>query len=231
MGLNYRIEYTNLTFDLKSKAIKKFVDTAAMRGYRSVVLTYNNVGLAKRYIQQKGYDLLVVTVMGFPSDNYSLSILDDAYKYDYDELDLVLPINEYYYSYPPYLDKIEKFIKFVKKSLTSELLGANNRKICKPVKLIIETALMRDKEHQIKELCSLAKRCDIDAIKTNTGLIKRAHPDDLLEDVRIIKKYWKKDIKASGGIKTLEQAEKLVKAGATLIGTSTDLYEKVSHED
>jgi len=38
VGLNYRIEYTNLTFDLKSKAIKKFVDTAAMRGYRSVVV-------------------------------------------------------------------------------------------------------------------------------------------------------------------------------------------------
>lgn len=222
MDISGYIEYTNLKMNLPSKEVKRFIDTAAERGYRSVVLTYNNIGLAKSYINRKGYDLKVVTVLGFPSDNYKFSILDD-YKNDFDELDIVLPIQDYYYSYPPYYEKIEKILKFVKEKMTGTLLNARGKKISKPLKLIIETAMMRAKPMQIKELCEMAKKCGVNCIKTNTGLIKRKGFEDLVEDINLIKKNWKGEIKASGGIYKKDDAEILVKAGATLIGTSKDI--------
>jgi deoxyribose-phosphate aldolase len=223
MKYNKYIEYTNLKAKARSKEILQFVDIAGERNYRSVVVTYNNAGLAKRHIEKKKYDLKVVTVMGFPSDNYSSSILEDVYKDDYDELDFVIPVNDYYYNYPPYLNRIESYLKHLKSCLTSDILGIDGNKIGKPIKFIIETALMRAKDMQIKELCDLAKRCEINVIKTNTGLIKRANFKDLIDDVTIIQKYWNGDIKASGGIKSLADVEVLVKAGVTLIGTSTDV--------
>jgi deoxyribose-phosphate aldolase len=223
MEINKHIEFTNLNMRATSKEITKMVNLAAERGYRAVVLTHNNVGLAKRHISKRGYDLKAVTVMGFPSDNYSDRIVHEDYTSEYDELDIVMPIQDYYYNYPPYLDRIESFLNYIKGKLEGEILGSDGKKTHKPIKLIVETALMRAKDMQIKELCELAKKCDINVIKTNTGLIKREKFQDLLEDVQIIKKYWRGDIKASGGIKTKESAAALIAVGATLIGTSNDL--------
>lgn len=224
MDISGYIEYTNLNMNLTSKEVKKFIDVAAERKYRSVVLTYNNIGLATNYIKSKKYDLKVVTVIGFPSDKYKFSILDDC-KDEFDEIDLVLPIQDYYYSYPPYYDRIEKVIIFVKDKLTGTIVDAQGKKVSKPLKLIIETTLMRAKPVQIEELCKLAKKCGVDCIKTNTGLIKRKGFEDLLEDIKLIKKNWRGEIKASGGIYTQDDAEILIKAGVTLIGTSKDICE------
>ena len=223
ISIDKRIEYTQLKLSITSKEIKKIVDLAAKRNYRSVVLSFPNIRVAKNRVANKKYDLKVVTVFGFPSDSYNYSIISTL-KNDFDELDMVLPIQQYYYSYPPYLDKIKKFIIHVKRQLTENIIK-NNKKIItqKPLKLIIETSLMRSKVMQIKELCKLAKECGVDVIKTNTGLIKRNKPEDLLEDIQLIKKYWNKDIKASGGIKDLEYAKKLIALGASYIGTSTDI--------
>jgi deoxyribose-phosphate aldolase len=220
--INKMIEYTKLNPTMTSKQVKIEVDLAALRGYRSIVLTYQNIGLARSYIRQKGYDLKVVVVLGFPSDNYNFGMLK-TFKNDYDEVDMVLPIQDYYFSYPPYLDKIEATIKYVKKEMESDVLAMNGKPFVKGFKLILETAYMRAKDMQVKELCELAKKCEVNVIKTNTGLIQRKGFEDLLEDVNTIKKYWQGDIKASGGIKKLEDAEILIKAGATLIGTSSDL--------
>ena len=222
MNIASCIEYTNLNPRLTSKEIKHVVDLAASRKYRSVVLTYNNISVAKNLISKNKYDLKVVTVYGFPFDQYSPSILTD-YKDFYDELDVVLPIQEYYFNYPPYLDIIANFLKVVKEKLSTGIVSINNKQISKTIKLIIETPLMRAKDTQIKELCKLAKDVGIDVIKTCTGLRRYKSINSLVNDVHIIRKYWKGSIKASGGIRTIQDCQKLIKVGATLIGTSSDI--------
>lgn len=213
MNIAKVIEYTNLNPSLRSKEIKKFVKTAVKRGYRSVVLTYNNLLVARQFIQSNNYDLKIVTVFGFPFDRYNPGILD-SYKNLYDDIDILIPINLYYYNNPPFMNHIERLLKTAREKLPN-----------KTIKFIIETTLMRDKNKQIKELCRLAKRCKVDVIKTCSGLIRNPFRrfEDLEEEIKIIKKYWRGPIKASGGIRTKEEVEKLVKLGVKLIGTSTDI--------
>ena len=214
MMLTKLIEFTNLNPSLNSKEIKEFVLLAAKRQYRSVVLPYNCCSVAKTVITQNNLDLKVVTVFGFPFDKYNRDILH-FYNRFYDEIDVLIPIHLYYYNYPPFLDEIEKLLKTVRSTLSD-----------KKVKFIIETTLMRDKSKQIKELCKLASNCNVDVIKTCSGIIKTPSRtfQDLLDEIKLIKKYWKKDIKASGGIRTIDEVKQLAKLGVKYIGTSTDIF-------
>jgi deoxyribose-phosphate aldolase len=85
------------------------------------------------------------------------------------------------------------------------------------VKVIIETGLLTNKEKVLA--CKLVKGAGADFVKTSTGFY--AH-GATVHDVRLIRKtvgeYF--GVKASGGIKTYEDAVKLIRAGATRIGTS-----------
>lgn len=86
----------------------------------------------------------------------------------------------------------------------------------KPVKVILEMALLTDAEkHTAAEICMEAGAA---FLKTSTGWNRGA----TVEDVRLLKEIAKDrvGIKASGGIRTLEQAFDLVVAGATRLGTS-----------
>ena len=206
--INEYVEYTNLNPKMELKNLKNLVRVAKERKYRSIVIPYFFCGTAKTLV--KGSDIKVVTVFGFPFDMYTQTILT-THKDDYDELDIVIPINLYYYNYPPKMNGIKAFFMQIKKLIPD-----------KKLKLIIETAMMRDKPKQIKELC-IASRDYIDVIKTNTGLIKRKSINDLYEDVKLIKKHWKKEVKAAGGIKTLEQVKELIKLGVDYVGTSADI--------
>jgi len=214
--MNKLIEYTNLNPALNSKEIKEFTLLAAERQYRSVVLTYNCCSVAKKLVDQNNLNLKVVTVLGFPFDRYNRDILQFYNKF-YDEIDVLIPIHLYYYNYPPFLNEIEKLLKTIRSSLPN-----------KRVKFIIETTLMRDKPRQIKELCKLAKKCGVDVIKTCSGLFKVPNRtfQNLVEEVNLIKKYWKKGIKASGGIKTRDEVKQLAKLGVKYIGTSTDIFKE-----
>lgn len=86
----------------------------------------------------------------------------------------------------------------------------------KSVKAILETALLTDEEKMIAaELCMDA---GVDFLKTSTGVYGGA----TVEDIRLLKEFSKGQagIKASGGIRTYQQAVELILAGATRLGTS-----------
>jgi deoxyribose-phosphate aldolase len=88
-----------------------------------------------------------------------------------------------------------------------------------PVKVIIETgALNYDQKVIATSLACAAKAA---FIKTSTGKISGA----TIEDVQLIRKIVDNDmkIKASGGIKTLEDVKKMIKAGANRIGSSSSV--------
>jgi deoxyribose-phosphate aldolase len=68
--------------------------------------------------------------------------------------------------------------------------------------------------------CKLSKEVGADFVKTSTGLLGG---EAIIKDVKLMRKTVGKDVgvKASGGIRTLEQALAMIKAGANRIGTST----------
>jgi deoxyribose-phosphate aldolase len=91
----------------------------------------------------------------------------------------------------------------------------------KVMKVIFETGLLTIDE--IKKLIEICAELDVNYIKTSTGIISQGAT---VESVKLMKTYTEGTnikIKASGGIRTREFAEELVRAGASRLGTSASL--------
>ncbi len=148
---------------------------------------------------------LVCTVIGFPSGattrRNKLYEAQEALELGAQELDLVMNIG------------------WLKSGLM-DALYEEVAEICEsssvPVKVILEMSLLSDEEKRIAaELCMDAGAA---YLKTSTGWNGGA----TVSDVRLLQEISRDrcGIKASGGIRTLEQAQELILAGATRIGTS-----------
>ena len=86
----------------------------------------------------------------------------------------------------------------------------------KVIKLIIETNLLSDDEKRM--ISQIAIDGGFDFIKTSTGI---GVDGATVEDVKLMKEIaGDKEVKASGGVRTLEAAIAMIEAGATRIGTS-----------
>ncbi|MEL7121712.1 MAG: deoxyribose-phosphate aldolase [Bacteroidota bacterium] len=88
----------------------------------------------------------------------------------------------------------------------------------KAVKIILETGMLS--EDEIKRLCELCNKSKPDFVKTSTGLLG---PGASTDAVQLLKGNLTDgiQIKASGGIRTHEQAREFVQLGATRIGSSS----------
>lgn len=217
------IELTNLKSP-KSKEIKEFVETAIVKGFYGVCLLSGDLLVASKY---KTDSLKLITVAGFPAihmyplikdKRYSLllgwytraeisKIKDIILQDTADELDIIFP---FYWYAKGNLKRIEWFIRGVKKRFK------------KPVKVIIELGTLIRSEEEIKKVCDLLKKCNIDFVKTNSGLIPQPSTIALPVSLRLLKKHTKYPIKASGGIRTLEDVKALIdEFGVARIGTSS----------
>jgi deoxyribose-phosphate aldolase len=85
-------------------------------------------------------------------------------------------------------------------------------------KVILETAMLND--HQKVTACNLAKMAGADFVKTSTGF---GPAGATVQDVALMRRTVGQDagVKAAGGIRTLEDVQRMVAAGATRIGTSS----------
>jgi deoxyribose-phosphate aldolase len=94
------------------------------------------------------------------------------------------------------------------------------RKVCEGriLKIIVETSLLT--RNELDRVAQTLIDNGIDYIKTSTGLVGDGAK---LDDIKFLKDYFGGmiKIKASGGIKTKEQAVAFIKAGADRIGTSS----------
>lgn len=157
----------------------------------------------------EGQDIQVVTVIGFPFgfEDTATKVAEtkEAIKNGADELDLVWSQTAFHsgMSWP----KIEI---------------AQIAKICheeeRILKVIIETAYLS--QDQIREACLICQDAGVDYVKTSTGY---APTGAKVEDIALMREVLPSaiGIKASGGIKTLDFALDLIKAGADRIGTSS----------
>jgi len=151
----------------------------------------------------KAQGVRVGSTVGFPLGANTLEIkvaeIKQAVKDGADELDVVM-------------NKVED-IRFGIKSVVKAAQG-------RLVKIIIETCYLSNAEKVLA--AKLIKAGGADFVKTSTGF---GEGGATVEDVRLLRKTVgeKFGVKASGGIKTKEQAEAMVKAGANRIGTSSGI--------
>ena len=190
------------------KDIHTLVNVAIKNKYYAICINSSNVLTAKNYIQNTlGTELTIVSVVGFPLGACSLATkvaeAKQALQDGADELDVVINIGKL---------KDGDF-NYVKNEL-SRIVRVSRGRI---VKAIIETCYLNREE--IKLACRACEKAKVDFIKTSTGY---GTGGATVEDVYFIKECVKGKIaiKASGGIRTREQAEELIRAGATRIGSS-----------
>jgi deoxyribose-phosphate aldolase len=103
----------------------------------------------------------------------------------------------------------------VESDIKSVVEAAKDRAL---TKVIIETSLLTDEEKEIA--CKLAANAGADFVKTSTGFSTGgATPQDIALMRKVVGPAI--GVKASGGVRSLEDAETMIKAGATRIGASS----------
>ena len=208
MEIGKYIDHTNLKMDATAKDITELCEEAIENGFETVCIHPCYVSLAKDLL--KDTNIGVCTVIGFPLGMNTPKVKSfeaiDAVENGADEIDMVINVgalkdNDY--------DYVKKEIELVRDDIDGKTL-----------KVIIETSLLT--EDEIIKMTEICNETFVHFIKTNTGFGSRGVS---LEDVEIINKHKNDvlEIKASGGIKTFDQMNKLIEAGATRIGTSSSV--------
>ena len=207
--LSKYIEHTNLSPTLTIADIDRLVREAKEYKLLGVCVPPFWVKRAKREI---GTDnIILVTVAGFPLGyNMTETKLDEiqrAIDNGADEIDVVWNISAFKTNMPWTKTEIAKCSK----------LAHDNQKL---LKVIIETAYLSDSEiEQASKLCADA---GTDFVKTSTGF---APAGAKAEHIKIMRQSVPAHVgvKASGGIKTYEQALQMIEAGADRLGTSSGI--------
>ena len=199
------IDHTNLRPDALHSDIEILCKEAIQYKFASVCINPVYVSYAKSILKDENPK--VCSVVGFPlgADSEEMKYAEARFLIfqGADEIDMVMNIS---------LLK-ERKIDLVKNEIKKVVEAADGN--C--VKVIIETSLLNQDEKALA--CNIVMESGAAFVKTSTGF---SSSGATLEDVRLIKKVVgdRVGIKASGGIKTKNEALKLIEAGATRIGTS-----------
>ncbi|MEE0204328.1 MAG: deoxyribose-phosphate aldolase [Oscillospiraceae bacterium] len=199
-----RCDHTLLRVDATQAEIQKLCDEGIQYGCASVCIPPCHVAGAKRYVGDK---LPICTVIGFPNGYMTTAAkafeAADAVRNGADEIDMVINLAMVK---DRCWDEVAADIAAVRESTQGKVL-----------KVIIETCLLTDEE-KIR-LCQIVSDSGADYIKTSTGF---STGGATREDVELLRKNSADHlkVKAAGGIKTLEDAEDMIRLGADRLGTS-----------
>ena len=209
MDYTKMIDHTLLRPEASKEQIRKLCLEAAEYGFHSVCVNSSYVYYCAGLL--KGTDVKVCTVIGFPLGAASTAVkaaeTRAAVSDGAGEVDMVIHVG---------------MIKsgdwdYVRQDIASVVEAASGRAI---VKVILETCLLTKEE--IVEACKICKEAGADFVKTSTGFSTGGAKE---EDVSLMRKTVGPDmgVKASGGIRSLEDAARMVKAGADRLGTSSGI--------
>ncbi|MCK5076909.1 MAG: deoxyribose-phosphate aldolase [Calditrichia bacterium] len=205
------IDHTILKPDATDSEVIKLCEEAAQYEFASVCVSPSYVNLAAKQLSNS--PVKVCTVVGFPSGAHNPEIkameTRQAIREGAKEIDMVINIGAL-------------------KSGNDELVYRDIRMVCEACedgraisKVIIETAFLTDDEKV--RVCKLAKKAKANYVKTSTGFAKGGAT---VEDVSLMKSVVGDagmKVKASAGIRTFEDAEKMIQAGADRIGASASI--------
>jgi len=207
MNLAGMIDHTLLRADASKAEIAKLTEEAKKYSFASVCVNPTWVAYAAE--QLSGTEVKVCTVIGFPLGATTSAVkafeAEDAIANGATEVDMVINIGALK---DGNAELVEKDIRAVVEAAAGKAL----------VKVIIETSLLTDEE---KVLASkLAVKAGADFVKTSTGFSTGGATP---EDVALMRKTVGEQtgVKASGGVRSLEDMKRMIEAGATRIGASS----------
>lgn len=201
------IDHTLLKPEATPEQVAQLCYEAKKYNFASVCINPSWVPLAAQLLH--GSNVKVCTVIGFPLGATAPEVkafeAENAIKQGANEIDMVINIGALK---ARDLEMVARDIRGVVK--TSHNLGSI-------VKVIIETTLLTDEDKTLA--CLISKEADADFVKTSTGF---AGGGATVHDVALMRRVVGPEmgVKASGGVKTFEDADSMVKAGATRIGAS-----------
>jgi deoxyribose-phosphate aldolase len=208
MELNKYIDHTNLKPNATKADIKRLCEEAILYNFASVCVHPCHIEYAKSLMKKS--NVAIGTVIGFPlgANLIETKVFEakKAIRDGADELDVVINIGalkDKNYEY------VEKEIKTLVETARGHIL-----------KVIIEISYLS--EDEIIKMCDICQQNFVNFIKTSTGFSDKGAT---VENVGLMKKHVGElmEIKASGGIKSYEDAIALIAAGATRIGTSNGI--------
>ena len=201
------IDHTNLKAFADDAAFQKLCDEA--RNYQFKMVAINPAQTVRCKEKLKGCPVHVGAAIGFPLGQTTLECkifeTKDAIEKGADEIDYVINVAELK----------NKNYDYIRKEM-EEIVG-----ICKEAgvisKVIFENCYLTDEEK--RKAAEIAKEVKPDFIKTSTGF---GTGGATAEDVKLMKSVVGDDVKvkAAGGIRDLETALAMIKAGAERLGTS-----------
>ncbi len=198
------VDHTLLSPSATWEEIKQICDDGINFKTASVCIPPCYVKKASQYVDGK---VKICTVIGFPNGANTMEVkaieTQNAIENGADEIDMVINIGN------------------LKDGLFDEVLNEISllKSVCKDkvLKVIIETCLLTEEE-KIR-MCEIVSLAGADFIKTSTGF---STGGATFEDIALFAKHVDKKvkIKAAGGIKTMDDAEKFIALGAERLGTS-----------
>ncbi|MEQ8765298.1 MAG: deoxyribose-phosphate aldolase [Planctomycetota bacterium] len=203
------IDHTLLKPDATEGEIAQLCEEAATHRFASVCVNPTYVDFCAKALQ--GTSVAVCTVIGFPlGANASEVKAYEAYRAQEqgaNELDMVLAVGRLKSGNDDY---VRNDIRAV----------VDARRPGSLVKVILETSLLTDDEKL--RACKLAQEAGADFVKTSTGFSTGgATEEDILLMRRAVGPVM--GVKASGGIRDRETAERMIAAGATRLGASAGI--------
>ncbi len=203
------IDHTLLKPEATEEQVAELCREAATYCFASVCVNPIWVELCAKLLRRSG--VKVCTVIGFPlgsttTETKSYETRDTIGK-GATEIDMVINVGlmkSRQYS------RVREDIRAVVRATRPNIL----------VKVILETCLLTDEEKA--KACELSVDAGADFVKTSTGF---STGGATVEDIALMRKVVGPEIgvKASGGVRSFEDAEAMVKAGATRLGASAGL--------
>jgi len=202
------IDHTILKPEATEEDIKRVCQEAIDYKFKAVCVNSANVSLAAELL--KDHPSLPIAVVGFPLgaaiSSSKAHEAKEAVKAGAQEIDMVINIGAL---------KTRNYRK-VLTDIQAVVVAAAP---C-PVKVIIETASLSQDEKIIA--CALSKAAGAHFVKTSTGF---GDGGATVEDIALMRRVVGDElgVKASGGIKTREDALKMIEAGASRVGASSSI--------
>ena len=208
MGLNKYIDHTILKATASSADVQKLCAEAIEHEFYSVCVNGCYVADAKHLLQ--GTDVKVAAVVGFPLGAMTTAAkvfeAKEAVENGASEIDMVINVAKLK---DGEFDYVENEIRQIKEAIRDNVL-----------KVIIETCYLTDEE-KVKA-CELSLVAKADFVKTSTGF---GTDGATYEDVKLMKSVVGDNakVKASGGVRDKETAQKYIDLGAERLGTSSGI--------
>ena len=206
--INQYLDATNLKPTATIEEITNLCEEAKENHYMAVCIHPYYIALAKDLL--KDSTVQICTVIGFPLGMNTIETKEfeaiQAVSLGADEIDMMInlgAIKDQEYEY------VKKEIETIRDSIGGKVL-----------KVIIETCYLTKEE--IIKMTEICNETYVNFIKTSTGF---GPSGAKVEDVRLMKEHKNDllEIKASGGIRTYEEAQAMLDAGATRLGVSKAL--------